>query len=165
MPRFEVSWPYSAMKSAFTSLDGTDGVFGVTTKSEWEAVPRAGVGQHLVRFSIGWRGPSLGNPRDKFAMVGSLHKHFFDVQSTGVSSCHVGVADHMFLSISGEHATSYVMEFDLPSTAQDDFARSLEKVGGERAKHPWYDEDKKAFSEDVSLVGSTMRIAFTSVGN
>jgi hypothetical protein len=119
----------------------------------------------LVFFGFAVRGQLQGNSKDKFAMVGSLHKYFFDVQSTGVSACHVGVADHIFLAVSGERATSYVMEFDLPSTAQDDFARSLEKVGGERAKHPWFDEDKKAFNEDVSLVGSTMRIAFNSVGS
>ena len=165
MPRFEVSWPYTGMQSAFMSIDGTDGVFGVTKRSEWEAVPRAGIGEHVALASLATRGPMASDPKAKFAMVGSLHKHFFDVQSTGVSSCHVGVADHMFLAVSGERATSYVMEFDLPSTAQDDFARSLEKVGGERARHPWYDEDKKAFNEDVTLVGSTMRIAFNSVEN
>jgi hypothetical protein len=164
MPRFEVSWPYTGMNSVFTSLDATDGVFGLTKKSEWQAVPRAGVEERLVTFSFGRSGPLQGNPKVKFAMVGSLHKYFFDVQSTGVSACHVGVADHMFLAVSGDRATSYVMEFDLPSTAHDDFARSLERVGGERAKHPWYDEDKKAFTEDVSLLGDTMRIAFHVVG-
>src|SRR5580704_15268284 len=137
MPRFEVSWPYTGMKSSLMSIDSTDGVFGVTKQSEWKVAPRAGVGQRLVVFPLFARpGPTI-----KFAMVGSLHKHFFDVQSIGVSACHVGVADHMFLAVSGERATSYVMEFDLPSTAQDDFARTLERVGGERSKHPWYAED------------------------
>src|SRR5271154_4891846 len=100
MPRFEVSWPYTAMKSAFASLDATDGVFGVTKKSEWEAVPRAGVGQRKVFFPLVSRGQLQGTTNVKFAMVGSLHKYFFDVHSTGVSDCHVGVADHMFLAVS-----------------------------------------------------------------
>jgi hypothetical protein len=159
MPRFEVSWNYTGMKSVFTSIDATDGVCGVTVESEWKAVPRAGIGQRLVVFSV-LRRPVQGNPKVKFATVGSLHKYFFDVQSTGVSSCHVSVADQLFLAVPDAQAPSYVMEFDLPTTPEDDFAGSLEKVGGERVKHPYYYLDRQPFAEDVSLLGNTMRIAF-----
>jgi len=35
------------------------------------------------------------------------------------------------------------------------------RKSGERAKHPYYDIEKLQFAEDVSLRGSTTRIAFT----
>ena len=159
MARFEVGWKYTGMKSVFTSIDTTDGMFGLNGKSEWKAVPRAGLGQRLAVISL-LRRPMQGNPKIKFAMVGSLHKYFFDVQSTGVSSCHVAVADQLFLAVPEGQAPTYVMEFDLPSTPEDDFASTLEKVGGERSKHPYYDLDRQAFTEDVSLSGNVMRIAF-----
>jgi hypothetical protein len=161
MPRFRVKWNYSHMKSLSPGIDGSSGVFGFTAESMWEAVPsmtllqRLGEGMHVGRGD-----PDL---KMRFALIGSPHKYFYDVHSTGIVSCHVGLADRLFVNVPTDQAPIYFMEFDLPETAEDDFTSALEKLGGEKAKHPYYSTDKGEFAEDVSLRGTTTRIAFRSV--
>jgi len=163
MSRFKVTWNYSTMKSTFTGINATDGVFGVTVESEWKAVPRKSFAQRLLVSTLLARPARYVNPKMKFSMMGSLHKYFFDVRSTGISSCHVAISDNVLLALPDDEAPIYVMEFDLPTTAEDGFTQALEKVGGERAKHPYYDIEKLQVAEDVSLRGSTTRIAFHGV--
>jgi hypothetical protein len=159
MPRFIVKWSYANMKSQTPALNGSDGVFGFTARSMWEAVPNTSMLRRFaVAASISRRGRI--SQTTEMSMVGSPHRYFYDVQSTGVTSCHVAVADEMFLTVT---APLYYMEFDLPSVAEDDFTQVLEKLGGERAQHPYYDTDKGEFAEDVTLRGVTTRIAFRSV--
>ena len=98
-------------------------------------------------------------------MVGSPHRYFYDVQNTGVTSCHVAVAEEVFLNSPVNQRPPYYMEFDLPNTPEDDFTAVLEKFGAERARHPYYDTDKGASAEDVSLRGTTTRIAFRGVND
>jgi hypothetical protein len=147
------------MKAQVSPIDGTDGVFGITTESEWKVVPTLTLARRvaaigLLAFAIRVRA------KRKFSWMGSLHKYFYDVTSTGLSSCHVAVADADLVAVTNRNELVYYMQFDLPTTSQDDFTRTLETVGGERAKHPFYDLDKQQFSEDVTLSGATMRFAF-----
>jgi hypothetical protein len=164
MSRFRVRWSYADMTSSVSGINATDGVFGVTVESEWKAVPRRTFAQRLRADGL-LSLPSQITSKSKFSMMGSLHKYFFDVRSTGLGSCHVAVADRLFLDHPDTHTLPYYMEFDLPTTSADNFAQELEKVGGQRAKHPYYDLEKQMFAKDVSLRGSTMRIAFHEVGN
>lgn len=150
------------MKSQSPALNGTDGVFGFTKRAMWEAVPHVTMLKRIgVAASISRRGRI--SPTTKMSMVGSPHRYFYDVQSTGISSCHVAVADEMFLNIAADRPLSYYMEFDLPTTAEDDFTAVLEKFGAQKAQHPYYDTDKGVFAEDVSLRGVTTRVAFRGV--
>lgn len=164
MPRFEVSWKYAAMKAQVSPIDGTNGVFGITTESEWKVVPTLTLAQRVGAIGLIAFAPRVSAKR-KFSWMGSLHKYFFDVQSTGVSSCHVAVADAVLVDVANRDELVYYMEFDLPTTSEDDFTRTLEGVGCERAKHPFYDIDRQQFTEDVSLSGATMRIAFRVAGH
>jgi hypothetical protein len=159
MPRFVVQWNYSNMKSLSPALNGSDGVFGFTTESEWKAVPNMSLLSRIgVAASISRRGRI--SPDRRMSMVGSPHQYFYDVRSTGIMSCHVAVADHGLVNVPVDQSLPYYMQFDLPGTAEDDFTGVLEKLGAEKAKHPYYDTDKGVFSEDVSLQGTTTRIAF-----
>jgi hypothetical protein len=163
MPRYRVKWNYSNMKSQSAGIDGSNGVFGFTAGSMWEAVPTMNVLQRL-----GLEGPSFGNgqrspKKMRFALIGSPHKYLYDVQSTGIASCHVALADRLFANIPTDQAPIYFMEFDLPDTAEDDFTSVLEKLGGEKAKHPYYDTDQGEFAEDVTLRGTMTRIAFRGI--
>lgn len=57
MPRFVVQWNYSNMKSLSPALNGSDGVFGFTTESEWKAVPNMSLLPRIgVAASISRRG-------------------------------------------------------------------------------------------------------------
>jgi hypothetical protein len=162
MPRFIVHWRYSNMKSQTPALNGSDGVFGFTKESEWKAVPTMSIlGRIGVAASISRRGRISATTR--MSMVGSPHRYFYDVQSTGMTSCHVAVADDVFLDTAVDERPPYYMEFDLPDTPEDDFTEVLEKFGAEKARHPYYDTDKGEFAEDVSLRGTTTRIAFRGV--
>jgi len=99
MSRFKVTWNYSTMKSTFTGINATDGVFGVTVESEWKAVPRKSFAQRLLVSTLLARPARYVNPKMKFSMMGSLHKYFFDVRSTGISSCHVAISDNVLLAL------------------------------------------------------------------
>jgi len=94
-----------------------------------ESRSRKSFAQRLLVSTLLARPARYVNPKMKFSMMGSLHKYFFDVRSTGISSCHVAISDNVLLALPDDEAPIYVMEFDLPTTAEDGFTQALEKVG------------------------------------
>jgi hypothetical protein len=59
------------------------------------------------------------------------------------------------------HPTSVdSFEFDLPSTSKDDFTRALERIGDAKIEHPWFENDRNPYRENVSLSDATTTVSF-----
>ncbi len=154
MARSEIEWPYTNM-TGMVSVDGTDGVLRFTTKSEWKIVPNeSGRRKDYVlnpfKFMIG-RPSKLGHD-SKFSIMGSIHRITFEIRNSGASSCHVKMTDSV--------SNGVVAAFDLPSTSEDDFTGSLERIGEATIEHPYFDNDKNHYQEHVSLDGATTKVTF-----
>jgi hypothetical protein len=154
MARSEIEWPYTNM-TGMTSVDSTEGVFRFTTKAEWKIVPdESGRRKDYVlnpfKFMLG-RPSKLGHD-SKFSLMGSIHRATFEIRNTGVSSCHVKMTDSVSAGI--------VANFDLPSTSEDEFTGALECIGEAKIEHPYFDNDRDQYKENVSLDGVTTRVTF-----
>jgi hypothetical protein len=152
------------MKSGYSAIDETNGVFGVTVKSEWKVVPQRTLALRNLLPALPWS-PFLANPRNKYSLDGSLHRNVFDMQSTGVSSCHVAMSDRLAASLHADHAPMYVAEFDLPTTAKEEFIQAFVGVANVKVEHPWFDLEKNEFREDYVSIGNTTRISFHQVAH
>jgi hypothetical protein len=150
----EIEWPYANM-TGMSSVDGTVGVFQFTTKAEWKIAPdesgrRADYVLKPFKLLLG-RSPKLGHDA-VFSTVGSIHRNTFDIRSTGVSSCHVRMIDSISAKI--------YADFDLPSTPEDEFVAALERIGEAKIEHPYFDNDRNQYQENVTLDGVTTRVNF-----
>jgi hypothetical protein len=149
-----MEWPYANM-TGLSSLDGTEGVFGFTAKAEWKIAPDES-GRHKdyvlnpFKFMLG-RWPQLGHD-SKFSSMGSVHRNTFEIRNMGVSSCHVKMIDSVTAKI--------YADFDLPSTSEDEFVAALERIGETKIEHPYFDNDRSPYQENVSLDGVTTKVTF-----
>jgi len=150
--RMLVKWPYVAMKAGVrNSVDATHGMFGFKQKAEWTIIPKLTLSEHVA---IGFLPPyfSARNTKTKFAQTGSIHRFIYEIRSTGVASCHVTMTDHY------DPRSRY--DFDLPSTAAQDFTSELEKIGDAKIEHPYFIGDENPFHEEVSLDGPATKVSF-----
>jgi len=154
MARSEIEWPYANM-TGVQSVDGTEGVFAFTTKAEWKIAPsESGRRKDYVlnpfKFMLG-RWPQLGHD-SKLSVMGSIHRNTFEIRNTGVSSCHVKMIDSVTARI--------YADFDLTSTSEDEFVTALERIGEAKIEHPYFDNDRSPYKENVSLDGVTTKVTF-----
>jgi hypothetical protein len=125
------------MTSMYSPVNDTSGVFSFSVKSEWKVAPTRNLFQKLL--------PSK-------AEFGSIHRYIFEIRGTGVSSCHVS------MKVNPTAVDSF--EFDLPITSEDEFTRALERIGDAKIEHPWFENDRNPYRENVSLSDSTTTVSF-----
>ncbi|HTB08348.1 MAG TPA: hypothetical protein VK704_00945 [Acidimicrobiales bacterium] len=138
MARSQIKWNYTNLNSIYSMVNNTSGVLSFTVKSEWKFSPARNLLQKLL--------PSK-------ALFGSIHRYIFEIRSTGVSSCHVSMKT---IPASGD-----IFDFDLPTTAEDDFVSALERIGDAKIEHPWFLNDRHPYQESVSLNDATTTVSFT----
>jgi hypothetical protein len=136
--RSQIKWSYTNLTSIYSMVNNTSGVLSLTVKSEWKFIPARNPLQRLL--------PSK-------AMFGSIHRYIFEIRGTGVSSCHVSMKT---IPASGD-----IFNFDLPTTAEDDFVRALERIGDAKIEHPWFLNDRTPYQESVTLNDATTTVSFT----
>jgi hypothetical protein len=152
MARNQIQWEYTTMTSEFfTVVNATNGVFGLTIKSEWKISPKLTLSQKLGPLLTPWKF-LLGTADTKMAIDASMHLYDYEIRSTGTSSCHVAIKRH------GSKSSDF--EFDLPTTSEDEFVQALEKIGDAKVEHPWFLNDLNSYGEGVSLDGVTTKVTF-----
>jgi len=155
--RNQVEWHYTSMISPFYSeIDATEGIFGLTVKSEWKISPRIRVTQFIRVLLTPWRTFTRASNL-KFAIDASMHLYDYEIRATATTSCHVTILHH--------GSDSPVIEFDLPSTPGEEFTTALERIGNAKVEHPWFLNDKNPYEEGVSLNGAVTRVTFVPQGN
>jgi hypothetical protein len=156
MARSEIEWPYANMSvSRMAGVDGTEGVFRLTTKAEWKIVPneRGRRTDHVLnpyKMLLG-RPPQLGHD-SVFSLMGSVHRYKFEIRNAGASSCHVKMIDSVDAT---QHA-----DFDLLTTSEDEFISALERIGEATVEHPYFGNERSTYQENVSLDGVTTKVSF-----
>jgi hypothetical protein len=56
-------------------------------------------------------------------------------------------------------------DFDVPTTSEDNFTSALERTGEATIEHPYFDNDRSHYQENVSLDGVTTKVTFDQKQN